>query len=36
MLFDTNFIIAYQRGTKDVPRARAKAFLEAQPAAAPF
>ena len=36
MLYDTNFLIAYQRGTKDAPRKRAHAFLEAQPPDSPF
>ncbi len=36
MLFDTNFLITYQRGAKDVPKKRALAFLEAQPKGAPF
>jgi len=36
MLFDTNFLIALQRGTKSAARSRAKAFLEAQPPAAAF
>ncbi len=36
MLFDTNFLIAYQRGTKEVPRKRAHAFLENQAKGTPF
>ncbi len=36
MLFDTNFLIAYQRGTKDVPRRRAHEFLASQPKDAAF
>jgi hypothetical protein len=36
MLFDTSFLITYQRGAKDVPKKRALAFLEAQPEGAPF
>jgi tRNA(fMet)-specific endonuclease VapC len=36
MLFDTNFLIAYQRGTKDVPRKQAQSFLEMQAKGTPF
>ena len=36
MLFDTNFLITYQRGTKDVPKKRAHAFLESQSPGTPF
>lgn len=32
MLFDTNFLIAYSKGSKEVNRARCRAFLESFPA----
>ena len=36
MLFDTNFLIAYGKGSKDVPKARARAYFAALPHDAPF
>lgn len=36
MLFDTNFLIAYGKGSKDVPKARARAYFAALPHESPF
>lgn len=35
MLFDTNFLIAYGKGTKAVPKHRARAFFAALPESTP-
>lgn len=35
MLFDTNFLIAYGKGTKAVPKQRARAYLSALPPRTP-